>query len=217
MAKLFMPPLGTRKGDVKDALSTDLGGLMNLLEWCPFIAPPVNRGVVIDVRENVRNLWAHAPNHEISNIEKTAAEGYLRDLLNDPVFAGDRVVQNGLNELRGLSRNGVASVRETELEVLIQLRNALNVDLEALLEAGKLGEKVETVQEDVKDITRDFMSLRIESQERNNKVKTLRREIEDVNSFISSSNSRVQQVGFHGNLSPALDCKQLVCVQFERY
>ena len=101
--------------------------------------------------------------------------------------------------------------------MLIQLRNALNVDLEALLEAGKLGEKVQTVQEDVKDITRDFMSLRIESQERNNKVKTLRKEIEDVNSFISSSNSRVQQVGFHGNLSPALDCKQLVCVQFERY
>ena len=48
-----MAPLGTRKGDVRDALSTDLGGLTNLLEWCPFITPPVNRGVVINVRENM--------------------------------------------------------------------------------------------------------------------------------------------------------------------
>ena len=32
IAKLFIAPLGSRKSDVKDAASTDLGSLMNLLE-----------------------------------------------------------------------------------------------------------------------------------------------------------------------------------------
>ena len=41
IAKVFMPTLGSRKMDVMDAETTDIGGLLNLLEWCPFINPPV--------------------------------------------------------------------------------------------------------------------------------------------------------------------------------
>ena len=163
--QIFMPHLGARKGDVRDTRSTDLGGLMNLLEWCLFIVPPVNRVVVINVREKVRNLWAHAPNHELSNVEKTAAEGHLRDLLNDPVFARDRVSRNALNELTDLFTVGLAIVRDTELQMVVELRNVLTVDLKALEESQKLDvEKVEKVQDDVKGIDRNVNRMNIASQ-----------------------------------------------------
>ena len=47
IAKLFMPTLGTRKMDVVDAETTDIGGLLNLMEWCPFLTPPVNKTVYV--------------------------------------------------------------------------------------------------------------------------------------------------------------------------
>ena len=177
VAKLFMADLGTRKGDVKDALSTDLGGLMNLLEWCPFIAPPVNQGVVIKVRQEVRNLWAHAPNQELSNIEKTAAEGYLRDLLNDPVFAGDRVAQDALKDLTDVFRDALAIVRETELKVLTELRNALAVDLAALMEARKVSEKVDYLQSNLLCVARDVNNLDFASRQREEEILKLGREL----------------------------------------
>ena len=86
-------------------------------------------------RKYGRNLWAHAPNHEISNVEKADAEVYLRDLLNDPVFAGDGVAQDALNELTELFTVGLAVVRENELKVLTELRKVLAVDLAALVKA----------------------------------------------------------------------------------
>lgn len=47
IAELFMPTLGTRKMDVVDAETTDIGGLLNLMEWCPFLTPPVNKTVYV--------------------------------------------------------------------------------------------------------------------------------------------------------------------------
>ena len=168
---------------------------MNLLEWCPFIVPPVNRVVVINVREKVRNFWAHAPNHELSNVEKTAAEGHLRDLLNDPVFARDRVSRNALNELTDLFTVGLAIVRDTELQMVVELRNVLTVDLKALEESQKLDvEKVEKVQDDVKGIDRNVNRMNIASQQRDEKIQSLRKEIQDLNSLILNYDHRVGKV-----------------------
>ena len=168
---------------------------MNLLEWCPFIVPPVNRVVVINVREKVRNFWAHAPNHELSNVEKTTAEGHLRDLLNDPVFARDRVSRNALNELTDLFTVGLAIVRDTELQMVVELRNVLTVDLKALEESQKLDvEKVEKVQDDVKGIDRNVNRMNIASQQRDEKIQSLRKEIQDLNSLILNYDHRVGKV-----------------------
>ena len=61
IAKLFMPTLGRRGTHATDAGTTDIGGLLNLLEWCPFINPPVGQTVLIAARDQCRNHWAHAP------------------------------------------------------------------------------------------------------------------------------------------------------------
>ena len=55
--------------------------------------------------------------------------------MNDPVFAGDGVAQDALNELTELFTVGLAVVRENELKVLTELRKVLAVDLAALVKA----------------------------------------------------------------------------------
>ena len=67
IAKVFMPTLGGREKDVIDADTTDIGGLLNLLEWCPFINPPTSRTVLTSARDECRNRWAHAPKQELED------------------------------------------------------------------------------------------------------------------------------------------------------
>ena len=74
-AKFFMTILGDNKNTVKDAESTDLGSLLNVLEWMKdsVFAPDrrVDLSCVIDLRSKVRNqLWAHAPNQEMTQSDR---------------------------------------------------------------------------------------------------------------------------------------------------
>ena len=128
VAKLFMAPLGARKSDVKDAASTDLGSLMNLLERCPFIAPPVLRSAVCDVRDKVRNLWAHAANLEISDVDMNNAEHFLHVLLADPAFGGDADSQASDQEIQQLFKDGLICLPDAEFQVLKQLMVVLGED-----------------------------------------------------------------------------------------
>ena len=129
IAKIFMPTLGTRKGDITDASTTDIGGLLNMLEWCPFIHPPVNRAVLSSVRDEGRNHWAHSPKQELKDADVKTIFGHLNSLLNDPVFHADKAAQESSKHLQDLFHHGLLTVRESEVEALHLLRQSLVADL----------------------------------------------------------------------------------------
>ena len=129
IAKVFMPTLGGRKKDVTEAEATDIGGLLNLLEWCPFINPPTSRTVLTSARDECRNRWAHAPKQELEDSDVLTIFDHLKSLLNDPVFITDKAAQNALRDLQELIKHGLVNVRESEIEVLRLLRQTLQEDL----------------------------------------------------------------------------------------
>ena len=129
IAKVFMPTLGGRKKDVVDAETTDIGGLLNLLEWCPFITPPTSRTVLTSARDECRNRWAHAPKQEIQDADLKTIFGHLNNLLNDAVFSSDKDAQQTSKDLQDLFHKGLVNVRESEMEALHLLRHSLVADL----------------------------------------------------------------------------------------
>ncbi|XP_078373403.1 uncharacterized protein LOC144657005 [Oculina patagonica] len=129
IAKIFMPTLGKRKTHVVDADTTDIGGLLNLLEWCPFTNPPVRRAVLSPARDECRNHWAHAPKQELQDADVNTIFGHLDNLLNDPVFNADNAAQKSSKDLQDLRNNGLVNVRESEVEALHLLRQSLVADL----------------------------------------------------------------------------------------
>ena len=129
IAKIFMPILGTRKTHVLDAESTDIGGLLNLLEWCPFIHPPVRRTVLTSARDQCRNHWAHAPKQELQDANVNTIFGHLNSLLIDPVFSSDKDAQKSSKDLQDLFHHGLVNVRDSEVEALRLLRQSLVADL----------------------------------------------------------------------------------------
>ncbi|CAB4045308.1 Hypothetical predicted protein, partial [Paramuricea clavata] len=65
IAKIFMAPLGPRKLDVVNAKTTDISGLLNVVEWSArgtngLFNTGVDLSKIADAR-SARNLWAHAP------------------------------------------------------------------------------------------------------------------------------------------------------------
>ena len=129
IAKIFMPTLGTRKTLVIDADTTDIGGLLNLLEWCPFIQPSVSRTVLTSARDQCRNHWAHAPKQELQDAHVNTIFGHLNSLLIDPVFISDKDAQKSSKGLQDLFHHGLVNVRNSEVETLHLLRQSLVADL----------------------------------------------------------------------------------------
>ncbi|KAL9971101.1 hypothetical protein ACROYT_G023588 [Oculina patagonica] len=129
IVKVFMSALGSRKTQVVDAETTDIGGLLNLLEQCPFINPPVNPTVLSVARDQCRNLWAHAPKQELQDVDVNTILGHLNNLLNVPVFNADKAAQKSSKDLQDLYHQGLVTVRESEVEALHMLRQSLVADL----------------------------------------------------------------------------------------
>ena len=129
IAKVFMPTLGGRKKDVVDADTTDIGGLLNLLEWCPFINPLTSRTVLTSARDECRNHWAHAPKQEIQDADLSTIFSHLNNLLNDAVFSSDKDAQQSSKDLQDLFHKGLINVRESEIKAVHLLRHSLVADL----------------------------------------------------------------------------------------
>ena len=129
IAKIFMSTLGTRKTDVVDAETTDIGGLLNLLEFCPFIQPPVSPKVMASARDQCRNRWTHAPKQELQDADVKIVFGHLNSLLNDPVFSSDEDAQKSSKDLQDLFYHGLVNVRDSEVEALYLLRQSLVAEL----------------------------------------------------------------------------------------
>ena len=127
IAKVFMSALGSRKTHVVDAETTDIGGLLNLLEQCPFI--PVSPTVLSSARDQCRNHWAHAPKQELQDTDVNTIFGHLNNLLSDPVFNAHKAAQKSSKDLQDLFHSGLVTVRESEVEALHLLRQSLVDDL----------------------------------------------------------------------------------------
>ncbi|CAB3978159.1 Hypothetical predicted protein [Paramuricea clavata] len=82
-----MPVLGHNKGTVKDAESTELSSLLNVLEWMDDVIIYPNKRVDLDfvreLRSGVRNLWAHAPNQELTDADLNNAFDTANKILAD--------------------------------------------------------------------------------------------------------------------------------------
>ena len=136
IAKIFMAPLGPRKLDVFNAKTTDISGLLNVLEWSPRGTNGMfNTGVVVSKIVNARsarNLWAHAPLLHVSDADKLDAFASLSSLLQDPELHHDKDVQHAIKELSSLLITGLSVIEEKELELFVQLQIQLGQDLVSL-------------------------------------------------------------------------------------
>ena len=182
VAKVFMPILGSRKSDVIDANTTDIGGLLNLLEWCPFIKPPVSGKLLSLARDECRNHWAHAPKQELQDADVLTIFGHLNNLLSDPVFNADKAAQNASKELQDLFRHGLVNVRDSEVEALYLLRQSLVADLtkcqndlaDVQNKVGQLDAETTKVN---RAVQKDLSELKEQGDTNTEEINRLRREL----------------------------------------
>ena len=124
-----MPALGSNLSTVKDAESTKLSSLLNVLEWMKDAAflgkTRVNVDLVRELRSQVRNTWAHAPQQKLTNYEKaegfSIATDFLKDLEN---VCPNTENFNCLEHLKYMNTNEVTS--ECELQSLLLQRHLLD-------------------------------------------------------------------------------------------
>ena len=131
VAKYFMPTLGSNLSTVKDAKSTDLSSLLNVLEWMKNAAflgkTRVNVDLARKLRSQVRNTWAHAPQQELTDDEKTEEFSIATDVLKDLENVSPNTENvKCLEHLEYLNTNGVTNVVESELQNLLLQRHLLN-------------------------------------------------------------------------------------------
>ena len=134
-----MSTLGDNKSHVKNAESTDLSSLLNVLERMKDVAfggcRRVDLNLVKDLRSKVRNAWAHASNQEMTDaVLKQAfeiANKFLADL--DEVFPVEET-KKCTKEIQFLQANGLTNVTETDLKNLVLLRRELGGDVSQMKE-----------------------------------------------------------------------------------
>ena len=123
VAKFFMPILKNNKKSINDAESTDLSCLLNVLEWTKneVFAPGrrVDLNLVRRLRSEVRNPWAHSPNHELTEAILNDAFDIANKLFSDleKVFSFPEVKQC-IEDIKVLQANGLSNVEYIELEIL---------------------------------------------------------------------------------------------------
>ena len=185
-----MSALGTRKTDVVDAKTTDIAGLLNLLEVCPFMNPTVSTKVLESVRDKCRNRWTHAPTQELPDADVNTIFDHLNSLLNDPVFSSNKDAQNSSKDLRALQTNGLANVLDSDLEALRLLRQSLVADLAKHRDdLDVLTKKVAELKEqgglNGKDIVKLRQQLDTEVIDLQKKISTFISKVEDFNRQLS--------------------------------
>ena len=202
ISKIFMAPLGPRKLDVVNAKTTDISGLLNVLEWSPRGTNGMfNTGVdlsKIAAARSARNLWAHAPLLHISNADKVNAFASLISLLQDPELNGDKDVQDAIKELSSLPHTGLAVIEEKELEVIAQLQRELGQDIN-ILESDMTfwKDQVEATLEQIEDLRKRLDEF-VTKNELHDALEIAKKEIKDelkvyINSRLEKAKSESQQ------------------------
>ena len=202
IAKIFMAPLGPRKLDVVNAKTTDISGLLNVLEWSPRGTNGIfNAGVSLlklaDVR-GARNLWAHAPLLHTTNADKANAFAFFTSLLQDPELQHDKDVQHAINALSNLLKTGLVVIEENELEILVQLQRQLGQDMVCLgNDINCWKEQVDATLEQVKN-HRESLKEFVKKNELQGVLETVQKKISDFEDQVvhelQSTNSRLDKL-----------------------
>ncbi|CAB4020262.1 Hypothetical predicted protein [Paramuricea clavata] len=198
IAKIFMAFLGKGKLDVVNAKTTDISGLLNVLEWSPRGTNGMfNTGVdlsKIAAARTARNLWAHAPSLHISDADKVDALKFLTSLLQDPELNGDKDVQDAIKELSSLSHTGLAVIEEKELELFVQLRRELGQDMVSLESDKTFWKKqVQATLEQIKDLRKGLDEF-IKKNGIQDALKTVEKRINRLENSTITTNSRLEKL-----------------------
>ena len=131
VAKFFMPPLGSNLSTVKDAESTDISSLLNVLEWMKDRAFLGKTRVKVDLirklRSEVRNTWAHAPQQEMSDDKMAQGFSIATEFLEDLEKVWSHAETRKCSEhLENLKTSGVTNIAESELQSLLLQRRLLD-------------------------------------------------------------------------------------------
>jgi tetratricopeptide (TPR) repeat protein len=129
VAKFFMPALGSNLSSTKDAESTDLPSLLNVLEWMKDGAFLGKTRVSVDLVRKLRSQthpWVHAPQQTYTDDEKDESFSIATDFLEnqEKVFSHAENAQC-LKHLKHLKINGVTNVAESERRSLRLLRDLI--------------------------------------------------------------------------------------------
>ena len=213
IAKVFMAPLGSRKGDVTNAGTSDLSGLLNILEWCPrgsggVFRTGVNIPLIADAR-GARNVWAHAPNLHLTDPETGDAFKFLELLLRDPELFSDKDVQLAVNELTRLSSTSLTVVEKNDLDILLQFKNEIGQDIASLeSKVTEWREQAGAEMDEIQEQVRTFNELAKKHDEILELVGIIdyrmNRRVDDVenrlSTYVQSNNSRVGELEAKVNL-----------------
>ena len=126
-----MSALGSNVLTVKNAESTDISSLLNVLEWMKdgaFLGKTrVNVDLARKLRSEVRNTWAHAPQQELSDDEMAQGFSIATEFLEDLEKVCPNA-ENGkcLEHLENLKTSRVTNVVESELQSLLLQRRLLD-------------------------------------------------------------------------------------------
>ena len=147
VAKFFMSTLGNNKTTVKDADSTYLSSLLNVLEWMSDVAfggaRRVDVNLVEHLRSKVRNGWAHAPKQEMTDQKLNNAFQIATKFLDDlNKVVSIKEVKKCIEDIQFLKANGLTNVIEAELNNLLLLRQELCGDV------TKMKEEIKSLKED---------------------------------------------------------------------
>ena len=131
VAKFFMPALGSNLTTMKDAESTDISSLLNVLEWMnngAFLGKTrVNVDLVRKLRSEVRNTWAHAPQQKLSDDKMAQSFSIATDFLEDLEKVWPHVEKEKcLEYLQDPKTIAVTNVVESELQSLLLQRRLLD-------------------------------------------------------------------------------------------
>ena len=162
IAKLFMPNLGSQAKDVVDAGTTDVTGLINLVDWCSIFK--IQRPVVGRVRDTRNAKWGHAPQQELSELDRNEAFQAIRDLLEDPELVNDPDAQNALAEITALENSDLVNFEEIEMKVLKDLITSLREDVIAKVDQLQSQTSLDAAQtkkelQEVKDLINYYVTL----------------------------------------------------------
>ena len=134
VTKFFMSFLGDYRKTVKDAKSTDLSSLLNVLQHLKDEAFPGKIRVNVDLVKNlcsqVRNRWAHAPRQEITDDEKdgcfSIAEEFLEDL--NKIFPHPEI-ENCMKFLQTLHDHGTTNEDAIKIRCLSSQQRLLDKEI----------------------------------------------------------------------------------------
>ena len=151
VAKYFMPALGNNRDTVKDAESTEMSSLLNVLEWTKDDVFPgktrVNVDLVRKLRSNVRNTWAHAPKQELNDQQKEEffeiAANFLEDLKK--VFPSKSTeIEQSIENIENLKANGISDVDNSEIQIwLLNILKQTEIKVHSLSEAETEERKIQ--------------------------------------------------------------------------